>query len=1346
MENLPPYDQGSEQPTVDTEPVKIVILDQSEDAMAAARDQANTIQAEELTKGGRFRQFINGIWKGGQFKEFHNKLYVKSAMEEIKSSGDVNLFQGDNDARARAMQSTIERFQNDSEGELIHTDAGEKKEQFSNSELAVGVKDLVRRYCTGELNDETLEEEKTRFLIEYRKNNGTENLGRGIVTVDNLLDIAKAVAGKAENEESLDNILANAKVITGETRTGVRTEVHHSKVDKVVDYISKSRIGSVVDPITLSIALSFAASLSSFGSQRVLGAVTKTLLPGATSGIWAGLRENKRMKDDYAQYSRETAQGKESADTNKRRAELEKARYGTLSAVDLANTLRSTIDKDILDNGGKDALKAALDALCAAETRINLSDSRHIDLITFTNPLTIGDERMALDLARAEVKVALNNRLSDDVRRELGLDESANLQTIIDRQSKDYLEFVEDDISSKDKIFKRIKMSHVAKSAAMGVLTGVGIGLLFQEGLAAVDSTRTGLLEQLWGAHNNPINGVEHQTILSSLFSGDKSTIHTGANSDILNQYFGKGEVGLSSESQLINNHDGTFDIIGHNGNIMADNIPINSDGTMPQSSINQLIALGMNVEDKSFTTDIISQQTKIINSSDFVKDHLAETTHVTRAGWFDNNTTGIYDKNELGLHWGANNGITDHGFQMSVSTMTHDGSFHDGLSVDYMDAIKDGDLKLAVSGTVGTQNQVFMLDIGLDGKVDIPADSPAAHFFVNENGQTHFIGGFAEAVHVSEVDANGVTHMMPLATVIGEKVPTLTEEVTIITPELHPIYEIITPGYDTITDKFTEMAPFAPLESRRSMEAANARTNPEVPQPSPAGEYSYRGNEALTPMEIEQLRKETSPRLKDNSDADLIPAEEFDFYKHLLIEQNGQEYVDEIEGIVNNSPELNGLSNETKIIVTIPVNAAGKSESNNIYNVLTKGYGSQDPEGLSSATILLHVNWFDTYDKDESIMIENIAKTRSEIKRAKEELSHTVNIAVIETEYKRADVQGGVIGYVARKMNDVALLALDLAASSGRMDKDHDVLLIRNDADVIGIRRHYLKRYKDEFESNKEPDVFMGTTSFDQTKAKRAPGLVLSGNFMQSFDIIANSREGGVHTGGANFGIKASILAAVGSMGFDSFTGAGSDDSRIGQRIKQARRGDLSNPRNKNEYGAKDYPANQISGNEKPKRRVGMAVHGARIDTNSDRGESNYVDGRPFARQWSGGSEGFSANGYKPRDKDVNGDYTESLIANSEPTIENIRRDFEGTINTMYASSAVTRSALAFTFPKSSYYELTGTTPNCKFKITPDGAEYLKKRLIARDDKGRFAKSYGRKKREWYGDNGARQSTMIKI
>lgn len=1346
--------------------INVALVDQSVDARRAARDEADRRLTEELSTGNKMAQFLKGIWKGNVAKDYYRLKYAREAEAHIAETNNTLAYETTNDRASRAKLATVDRFASEYD-ETVHADAGERKEVLdSNSEIAQGIKQLIHRSIEDGWSDEVLVEERTRLLNVYRETYGEEFLGEGVVMADSLLEARAATLGAIEHGESIETVLSNMQIIIGESRSGVRTEAHLNMVDRAIEKLNKTKIGSLVGPEVVATTATIAASLLRLGSQKAISAAAMTLAPGVGASVWAGLRENMRVKEERAQHARESAQGKEFGEGDTRRAEMEDTRYETVQAVELTRLLRERFEENV-DFNGNDSLQALVDTLAATQTRIQLSDTRNIDLISYSASDAIEDERLALDVAMAQAKTVANQQLTPEARHALGIDDVTSLQELLNQRSEAFIEQAEGDISDKDRAFKKLKARRVAVAAASGLVTGLTFGVIAQEGIAALDGTRQGLVEQLWNAHNELYQGVEHQTVLEGLVNGDQGQnviTHHGPDNVFTAHTLGESEsaYNVSSDHSLVHNDDNTISLVDPTGRVTVDRLALAADGSLPQESMDALREHGMTVLDNSSTIDVVTHEEVLVTTPQYVETHGAS---VSRELWYDNNTPApVFDRNELGLQWGGSEGlITSGGYTLNVSGMTPDGSFTGDQSVNWASQAQEGTLKLAISGSVDSQGSALMIDVRPDGTVEVPADSPAAHFFANENGRAVFNGGYAEVVQMTGVDAQGVEHIRPLATLVGsDTVSTVPDVITTHTPEVHHEYTITSAGYDTTEtlSGFTEMAPVIPVISRRSMESPRTRTF-ERPPPYYNG---YQSGE-LSPEQERTRREETSPRLLRDPNRDLNPFEELKWYKKLVQKKQGAEYVATIDKLVADSQELSNIQPGLRAIIKVPVNAAGRAESEGIYNTLS-AYARQDSESVTKSIVLLHVNWFDdlAQQPDSRAIIDH---TKAEIDRARVDFPE-LKIASIESEWKRSEVRDGVIGHVSRRLNDAAMFAVEGAMERGDLPDDQDVLLIRNDADAIGISKNYLKSYVSGAEEHSRTDVFTGTTTFDNVKASKLPGMVYAANFMQSLNLLASTRESNVHTAGANFAVRASILAAVGGVGFDGYNGAGADDVQIGRRIVAARTKHSIQQRN----GLAGYYerlrsgySRQNNGAESP-RKIGVRLGGARVDTDSDREEKLYLQGIPMVNTWNS-EHGFDNNGYQDRDAnldDLRKNFNESLEADPNTVVERIRADMEGSINNMGASLGVIDSALAFAFmlpdgrDSTAAYKLRKIATEderhpfrYELGLTDTGRQHLLKHL-QRDSRGRFDNYGSRKMRQMYGEtrSGARRKathqSMIRV
>ncbi len=1345
--------------------LRVVLVDQSQDAHDEARDSADARLDRELGEGVKIKQFLNGVWKGNLAKDYYRQKYVSQALETIQETNNV-LVEAPAERRTRALESTINRFSSDYE-ELIHTDAGERREvQDETSPLARGVKRLVHDFVEGRLNATTLHEERTRLLNEYRREHGEEAMGKGIVTTDNILSIAQTVAGAVEHGESLDHALGRLEVVTGEARNGARTEARYTAADKAVDWLSKRKIASFVTPSVLATGIAAGMAITRVTGHGVVGAVTKTLIPGVAAGAWAALRENKRTKDERAQHSREMAVGETFEEGDKRREAMEATRYESVSAVDLMTELQNAGSTETLDQGGTEALQAALDALAAAQARVELSDSKNIDLISYSSKADVGEERMMLDLARREARLTVEERLTAEARAALNLGPQASVKGLINQRARLFATVLtegdeeHEGIEDKDAAFAKLKRKRVATAAAVGVATGIIGGLVVQEAVAAFDPTRFGLIDAIRGDTPELYNGEVHQTILEGFARGDETTVHTGP-STTYESYAttGTGTLELSDDHSMITNEDGTFNLVDPSGAATVEGLAADANGTLDEASLEKLEAAGMVVEDTSYDELVQTTTTEQVATDQYIQHHLAETTAVTRDLWYGNDTS-AYDQNELRVYRGGSEsapGIIDGGYQYTVAGMTEDGSYQNGESVSWSQAAANGNLFVAVSGTFDSQGNPFMIPIGPDGAVNIPADSPAGQFFANENNSVAFNGAYMEIVQTTGADAEGVTHIRPLATLVGDgSVETVNDTVVTESTVHHAEYKITSNGFDTVQQNATEVAAITPIPmSRRSMEALKnegAEGSTEVPPPTeeaipeaPRNTYAYGEYQPTS-------REEFSPRLRDSPEAQLDLREELGWYRGELARRDGEDYANEIQQLVDTTPELSADLQGIRTVVTVPVAAAYESE--NIYGTLSL-YAQQDKEQLSRNLVVMNVNWLDVAEQNPENM-QAVQKTLAEIERAKKDFPD-LRVAAFTKQYEAEEVKktGGVIGYVASDLMNVALLTLNKYASQNPGTDIEDVAIIRQDADMEGMSRHYLQNVEKAFDTT-DADIYNGTIRSSVRMQKRYPGLGIITNFSQSLNAV-RTQQNQPWTVGINMVVRASTLAAAGGLGERGhYSGPGSDDVQVGWRIEAARRAS-GLPTITPSYSNGSQPLPKREG-----RKIVTHVAGITVDSSALRLIPQYLLGRHFGAAWdaeASGSGAFSAGpgGYLSRDefaldvmrqnpKDIiDDDHLYKFIDTnmSAELVNSGRDDPDG----KKVSEGVIKKTLAVFFGNvPGAYVIHGElgSRDVRFELTEEGKTFIKNRL-QRETNGTFG-SYGlRKMRQQYGvTSGVRRPAAV--
>lgn len=1274
------------QPKPHDKPLVVAVVDQTHDVEAAAKDYAETRLREEsetAREAGRIKGFLHKIWRGENgiaTKYFFNK-YVEEAKQRAEEEGLTALYTDNVALRNAAMGATIARFTSEYD-ESIHEAAGERRQELTeDSPFGLAVKKLIENYVEGDSEDwseEAFREAQSRIVRQLNQYGDGDNLvGEGKVRIDNIWQIAQAVKESVDHGESLDNVLQGMKIYTGESRSGVRTEAHQSKIDKTIERLQKSKIGSLVGPETVSLGAAIATGIFRVGRGSLMRAAGVTGIPGLLGGVFAGMRENKRLKEERAIHAREVAQGREFEDKG-RRAEIEKTRYETVAAKELIGSLEEFIDKEDLS---AEELQRGYESIVSAVARVHASDKLQADFISYSSVTEVESERFDLDVAIARAKVKLKGRLGDlpeALVADLSIDKDGTVDDAI-YKSTDVLYSLMDDRSKKDEAFKKLKRRRVAMAAATGAVTGFTIGLASQEALAFFDSGYNGLLENIVTGEG----GGDRQTLLAGIFHGEGYNSETIVRAGDYTSYDvdgSQGSINLPDNYQLAYNPDGTANIIDPNGSIFADNISFETDGSLSQASQDLLKEKGAIVEDLSTVVSNQESTVQDLGVDEYLDRHQSEVTNIARDFWYDNDTASVSDDNELGLHWG--NPGNDGSIRLSISDMTDYGSSHGFDSTSWSNNVQGGTLKFAVSASIDSQDRVFMVDIAPDGSINIPPDSPVANLFsVNEHDQVEFNGAYGEVVAIQDVDADGITHVAPLATMEGNNsISTISATVEVSTDTIVPKFQITPPPIETVVNAAPAVEGFGgpAVVLRKPLENIARR------RPGYYNQYQYRNGYA---EQRESQLEDISPRLRRDSNANLELGEETARYKQWLANTRGSDYVSQIERGVNNSTELQQASGDIDFVVTIPV--AAVSESENIYNTL-RLFAQQDNDDIEKSLILLNVNWLDEARSDPE-KAANILRTMAEIDRARKDFPH-LRIATIEREYGQESVEktGGVIGYVAQDLQSAALLWLQQQIENGKRSPSQDVIIQRYDADIRGMSKHAWRDVRRASSKYPETDIFKGVTRFGTDQYEKYPGFGVTAEVVTTIDMLG-ARDGYIGTGGANFGVRASSLAAINGVGdVSSYSGAGSDDTGIGERMYRVR--------------------GQADG-----RVVGRLVAGSTVDTDAQRLITAYMNGRQWQSVWSiDGQPGSFSDGsgaYIPRTAGQS-----SRQKGNEKLSNKSLKIFELNMSTAlsYASPEHRARALSLVFKNvPGAYKLEATdNGKVKFELTKAGRQYVKRHL----------------------------------
>ena len=295
-----------------------------------------------------------------------------------------------------------------------------------------------------------------------------------------------------------------------------------------------------------------------------------------------------------------------------------------------------------------------------------------------------------------------------------------------------------------------------------------------------------------------------------------------------------------------------------------------------------------------------------------------------------------------------------------------------------------------------------------------------------------------------------------------------------------------------------------------------------------------------------EVLKTEIAPSALEGHRPDLL--RDGAWYFEWIKEQLGQKYFNEIQSYVNDE-RLTSISAaaDTSALVIMPVSAL--SDEVNIYNTLEM-YGAQQGDAIENIPILLWVNVLEDKLLDSQNMESCDATTRA-IHQAKKDFTRLniidmYHILPSEEVAETLDT-GGPWGLLMRKAYDIASMAAYSIAQQSPTKSD--VAIIRNDSDVVHLDPDYFETYMKSISHNTGPGI-QGLSRFGATDHKEPnyPGLSLVMNFLNKLDLYTGDRY---RFQAANFAIDASAYCQMGGMGYPYFTGIGSCDALLGERLK---------------------------------------------------------------------------------------------------------------------------------------------------------------------------------------------------
>lgn len=1195
------------------EKINITLVNVDELAEEAARDAAERglTASKESMKG--FGGFFKKIWKHGMAREYYRQKQLARMREAIAENEDIYAAEQDprieKNAHHAAMSAVVDRFASEYE-ETIHT--GESKEKISGDTTEgkgqqEKVKGLIREYASGNLDEEAFGEARKRLLMEV--GNTREDSKKTSLYADNLLEVAKQVKMAVAHGKSIDDL--DFEITLGKAKNTIRTEANYSAVDKILEKVKNTKIGVLVNEATLATGVSIAYSLATALSKRAVSSRAASLLTFGGSaliaGTFTGLAENKRLKEDRRQHAREMAQGRTyEKGESPRREEMDRYVHDMAEARQLAGSLRSKLYETGLD--GKQEIRKLSEGeqtevvayLADIEARIALSDRESIDLISYSSTTTIEQERLDLDIARAQAKVDLRNLFKENPSADgKKLEELLTLAT--DARTQELLTS-EGGIEDRNALFNKMKAKKVAGAAIKGAVLGLAIGGTIQEATAFADTSKIGFVEHLVKGDRVHTEGSIHETPAEWVRSLFGNQLPPGDAPSHLQTLATNSHFKLPEGMSLVQSAHGVQLVEGDH--VLADGLALTKDGVLDADSVQELTDKGLVV------SSVVEQTTHVVTGTatpeEFMSKHPNLGTHVSRDLWFDNDTPKpVFDKNELRLQWGGEHNIgiqKDGSYQFTVNNMTANGSYHDGLSVKAGELVQEGKMRMLFSVSEGTQTHPIEVPINPDGTVSIDPNSETGKLlFKTVDGKPVFMGRFAEVAEVTGTNADHTEHVRVLATYEGKGLDTIPTEKTVTVPE--KITTIQSPKDYTV-----ELPSFIPLFGRKPLEPVNGVRGP-APLIGLASQY-YLYNSSATAEQRKEYDHLMSAKLRENPDATLDAKEE------------GKKYLESLDTdyraqVMELSKQAGPMTPETTLSICIPV--AGHQEAENIGKTLSC-YLNQTGEP-KTYEIVLFVNQPDKDKEGKPIVSDGTLEKIDAFIKANPNLPVRVMQSVLPREEAR-------IGNIRKLLNDATL------ARSIERDGSGEVILVSNDADTRGVAPTYIENLQTKFRDNPNTEAYFGQLDWDPESYIRNPLVHIGARLYQYIALQERRANRGTESSGANFAFKSSIYSAIG--GYSATTGLG-EDNDLGRRIVHSR------ARSK-EHKAIDFAGARVS----------------RVYTSSRRAEKAVQDGRSFIEQWDNGFSAFDDEVRKVKWEETG----EAPDYNNPEVVQKLVSQLETTIN----------------------------------------------------------------------------------
>lgn len=743
--------------------------------------------------------------------DFFRQKEIINARKKIESSGNIYADQTDDRAAYEAaIASTLQRLGSDYEDDFILRE-GETRRPANKAEL-LQIAHIISGYARGGKNKEWLEEQTTALLTTLYPDNKEE-------IFNNIIDVAKTIRESDIQYQSIDQLCALLDVTIANASTGISSEVHQSKVDRLVQTISERGIFKFVQADTAVLATAFALSAGSAVASGTTRSSLNVLLPMAGTALVGGtigaMRQRTEFSRQLKQHQRDITLGKKRKNEEEHgvRAEMEKgeALFETKEAhgeTGIIRTLerqleayststpehKATALSDMLDSLGDLLARQHIAQVGFVQTKDKqivspnafgiyrnengeirrltteeLAQSSKVELISYSSLTEYSKEKDQLDLLKAKILTTLKRESQNagplrDVLSLAGkpmseyLTELRNTHLIQLLAGNENSRGIQETVQNIDTLRKRATRNGALKGVIYGAAAGAVASIASQEIRALFDDKKIGTLETL--TTRRPIDSRGKSfTFLEGLrrsAAGVKAESHTIS----LGVADSDAAIKFPDTVSIEKTGPGTFEV--SNGTDSASNIHIDENGIVSEASKERLVTLGINIHEQKVPVSG-SVRTESVSARDFLHNivesaqnkYHAFAGHVKAIDRLYSKEDVVYKHGEK-LSWAYRNNE----FVAKLPLPKPDEKLRDGSDMYWNENVVTNHFRLLLQVSKDTPDKVIEVPVRINGgfiEAHIPADHPARALLETPNGfDGVFKGAQAELAYQSGTTHNG--------------------------------------------------------------------------------------------------------------------------------------------------------------------------------------------------------------------------------------------------------------------------------------------------------------------------------------------------------------------------------------------------------------------------------------------------------------------------------------------------------------------------------------------------------------------------------------------------------------